>query len=637
MPPTPARPISQPFALSSKSPYRPESTSDFIDRLATYKLTTYRDKPSEINAVAASKAGWVNDGKERLVCGYCCSSWSLAATTGMSREAASTLIEKQRTGFVANHKDFCPWKRAQCDDSVYRIPLQGPTALAKELKARAYAVTSLVDGVNLKHPLTTTEVSSLTETMNAINLEGHDSNSVTELGVNVPSSAPSETAILCVLFGWDASTFTHPNLSSASRSSFSIRHTRPSTPMGSRAVTPSPQPLMRTSSTGRLTLSKASGRPMSSVVRSQARQSLPSGHRITTSLVSLPTSPNGGSMPPPDSLLRRERREASSGSTASSLVNPRDASPQNSSVVSCQLCLRRVGLWSFQTNVTPPQPESTEPNPGIEIDITPSTPTSVTRRFDLVKEHRPYCPYVTKSTILPTPVFSVPLPQISRSPSVGSTSSLRKSLSSLSSALSPSASNATTAHRKSSDDSPVEGWRAILTVVNRAGMGLRLRRTGSSMPASSAMRSDRRRHGSARQNASVSFAVPEPPIAEASGSEDHHSTLHAPMDVDGESMHGSDAGMSVDCDESRDANMGVERIVENVKKTREGSRELLRYVKDLLRRGDQAPSAVSSSSPSASRVSLSLGRARSRTSVTPPGTSPTSPASAASAPVGTAS
>lgn len=116
----PARPISLPYALASKPPYRPDSSSDFLERLATYKLTTYRDKPSEINAVAASKAGWVNDGKERLVCNFCSASWAVAATAGMNREAAATLIEKQRSSLVANHKDFCPWKRAQCDGTATR-------------------------------------------------------------------------------------------------------------------------------------------------------------------------------------------------------------------------------------------------------------------------------------------------------------------------------------------------------------------------------------------------------------------------------------------------------------------------------------------------------------------------------------
>lgn len=109
------RPISLPYALSSKPPYRPESTSDFLSRLATYKITTYRDKPAEINAVAAAKAGWTNEGKERLVCGYCSASWVLASTTGMKPEAANTLVEKQRAGLVANHKDSCPWKKTQCD------------------------------------------------------------------------------------------------------------------------------------------------------------------------------------------------------------------------------------------------------------------------------------------------------------------------------------------------------------------------------------------------------------------------------------------------------------------------------------------------------------------------------------------
>ena len=42
-----------------------------LERLATYKLNTYTNKPCAIDAVAAAKCGWVNDGKERLVYGLC--------------------------------------------------------------------------------------------------------------------------------------------------------------------------------------------------------------------------------------------------------------------------------------------------------------------------------------------------------------------------------------------------------------------------------------------------------------------------------------------------------------------------------------------------------------------------------------
>jgi hypothetical protein len=85
-------PISLPQALASRPPYRPTSTIDFLTRLATFKLTTYRDKPRVIDAVVAARCGWKNDGVDRLVCDYCLATWAVASTVGMSREAGEGLV-----------------------------------------------------------------------------------------------------------------------------------------------------------------------------------------------------------------------------------------------------------------------------------------------------------------------------------------------------------------------------------------------------------------------------------------------------------------------------------------------------------------------------------------------------------------
>lgn len=69
------------------SEYRPSSTDSFLSRLATYKITTYANKPPQIDAVAAARSGWINDGKDRLVCGMCDVSWMLAGREGMSKDA----------------------------------------------------------------------------------------------------------------------------------------------------------------------------------------------------------------------------------------------------------------------------------------------------------------------------------------------------------------------------------------------------------------------------------------------------------------------------------------------------------------------------------------------------------------------
>lgn len=42
--------------------YNPSSRSDFMARLQTFKLLTYSSKPPEIDAVAAARCGWFNEG-----------------------------------------------------------------------------------------------------------------------------------------------------------------------------------------------------------------------------------------------------------------------------------------------------------------------------------------------------------------------------------------------------------------------------------------------------------------------------------------------------------------------------------------------------------------------------------------------
>lgn len=74
------------------SEYRPSSTASFLSRLATYKLTTYANKPTAIDAVAAAKCGWINEGKDRLACGICNISWVVAGKAGMSKDAGELVV-----------------------------------------------------------------------------------------------------------------------------------------------------------------------------------------------------------------------------------------------------------------------------------------------------------------------------------------------------------------------------------------------------------------------------------------------------------------------------------------------------------------------------------------------------------------
>lgn len=48
-------------------------------------------------------------------------------------------------------------------DSIYRIPLKSPAAMARELKANAKALEEVLEGVNVKHPLVSIIILSVLE------------------------------------------------------------------------------------------------------------------------------------------------------------------------------------------------------------------------------------------------------------------------------------------------------------------------------------------------------------------------------------------------------------------------------------------------------------------------------------------
>jgi len=100
---------------------------------------------------------------------------------------------------------------------------------------------------------------------------------------------------------------------------------------------------------------------------------------------------------------------------------------RDTSLLYCKMCQRRVGLWAFG-----PQAVEKENRPQ--------------RQFDLLKEHRPYCPYVVRSTIVP----SFPMP------------------SGHSAVLNGANGNANGTAGGSPQDAPIEGWRAMLSIVLKA-------------------------------------------------------------------------------------------------------------------------------------------------------------------------
>ncbi|KAI0042871.1 zf-C3HC-domain-containing protein [Auriscalpium vulgare] len=390
-------------AASAPSEYRPSSTASFLARLATYKLNTYANKPPSIDAVAAAKAGWVNDGKDRLVCGLCSAAWVVVGREGMGRDAANALVEKQRGQLASMHKNGCPWKTRQCDPDVYRISLSSPAAMGKEIKLRALTLESVLEGVDVKHPLNSTQVQNLLATIASIKFDEPvfddaeppspttDSPS-TPSPQPIPSNEPSPTAVLTSLFGWSIAPAVPPQV---------LR-----TPSLSRAVSAVP--------------------------------SIPGTPRASS------TFDRDVEMLPPESPLSRVNSRLATSRSGSAIPELR----RDSTLLHCSLCHRRLGLWAVgsvsRANSVAPDGASAPPQ---------------SRQIDLLREHRPYCPYVVRSTTVP----SLPVPP-THARAASSTPTLPSMF---------SGSNASLPQLGGS--AQLEGWRAVLMVVLRYRMGARQR------------------------------------------------------------------------------------------------------------------------------------------------------------------
>ncbi|KIJ14254.1 hypothetical protein PAXINDRAFT_169869 [Paxillus involutus ATCC 200175] len=389
------------YPTHSPSEYRPSFAPSFLSRLATYKLTTYANKPPQIDAVAAAKCGWINHGKDRLVCGMCDVSWVLIGREGMNKDAANALVEKQRISLVDMHKDGCPWKTRQCDSSIYRVPLQSPAAMVRELRATALLLEPMVANVVIKHPLTASQLSSFRSVLSTASPEGQtpEDDSAMEVDEHPQPTLLSDTAIVTALFGWVPAP---PSLPSERRRTSSVSASRPGTYGPSASMPPTPS-LSRASSVSQFF------RDQESTPTSPA-----SSPRKSISQIQFSASP----------VRVRTTSRLSLGwpSNISSTGTVRDTS-----LLHCMLCQRRVGLWGYSTTEAPTSAQ--------EGDSTPVS-QQPQKQFDVVKEHRSYCPYIVSGTAVPSFPSS-------------STSDL--------------------------STGTVEGWRAVLTVAQRHGLGQRQR------------------------------------------------------------------------------------------------------------------------------------------------------------------
>ncbi|CCO28945.1 hypothetical protein BN14_02945 [Rhizoctonia solani AG-1 IB] len=379
--------------------YRPASASDFLERLSTFKLSTYRDKPTSIDAVAAARCGWRNEGgKDRLACNCNCIN---------PFTSASALVARHVTSLIQNHKNSCPWRLRQCDPSIYRLPLKPSSTLIRDITKRAASLPRGIERVSVKHPLNDSELDVLSTEVAGVEVSHDDSAPFDSAAQIAPSHYTgadlSQNAIILALFGWEQHSSATKQTSFSSldlvrnRSSSRLGHTRSTSGNGSGRSTPVPQ--------GGTTLErKASGSVRNVTFADSPQRRLGKGREYESVPLSAIESTSGDD----DSIAgshevehiqspfrtTTSRREGSGGSDGQG----------KDDMIQCILCQRRVGLWAFTSSITSTQPtlEPTADEPIAPMAArTPPPPSS--RSLDVLREHRTFCPYVIRTTPLTIP------------------------------------------------------------------------------------------------------------------------------------------------------------------------------------------------------------------------------------------
>ncbi|QRW03974.1 C3HC zinc finger-like protein [Ceratobasidium sp. AG-Ba] len=343
--------------------YRPASAPDFLDRLSTFKLSTYRDKPPAIDAVAAARCGWRNQGgKDRLSCNVCGAAWIVGPTTGMTRDAASALIARHVACLVDGHKSSCPWRLRQCDPNIYRLPLKSSSALTRDVLKRATALSRAVERVAIKHPLTSIQLDALVAIVNDPELT-HPDTAPFDSATQIPLATTAQT--------WPGSgrstPVPHGQVTVERKASGSVR-----------SVTFADGPSQRRFGKGR-----EEGNALSAIESSSGDD------------VSLSAHEHDIDSTPLKSRTHALRREATSSSGHSDL-------PSKDEMVYCSLCQRRVGLWAFLSPSFMVPPDNPPPGSGDE-PIPTVIKSAPARTLDVLREHRSFCPYVIRTTPLTIP------------------------------------------------------------------------------------------------------------------------------------------------------------------------------------------------------------------------------------------
>lgn len=202
-----------PSPSSSSSPFHPRDPSvhpnsrpEFLDRLRSFKLSTYpAGKPIALSPPSMTAFGWSNvSEKNRLSCQTCRATWVLATPSKDDWDSVGgkKLAELGRQMRIEQHRTSCPWRKRRCPSSVYHIPRWKS---ARDTVVALLEIATHIDcsffsngqpTFQLEHPLSDQAVKTLSIVLQS---QTHSSNSP-----NPSRRCLTVEALILVLFGWTA-------------------------------------------------------------------------------------------------------------------------------------------------------------------------------------------------------------------------------------------------------------------------------------------------------------------------------------------------------------------------------------------------------------------------------------------------
>ncbi|KAI8921287.1 C3HC zinc finger-like-domain-containing protein [Powellomyces hirtus] len=165
--------------------------SNLYRRLVTFKEWTWFGLPDSLSPPNCARHGWINSGRNTLLCTACQATFSCPPTE-VSSETTQELVTQYDQQLQQAHDSGCPWAMHSMDESSYRFPLTSPPQANQIFRLRYDELLSHSSDV----PVAVLK--------NESERPLHISSIITSLGLKMHAEAAVGNAcVLLALFGWE--------------------------------------------------------------------------------------------------------------------------------------------------------------------------------------------------------------------------------------------------------------------------------------------------------------------------------------------------------------------------------------------------------------------------------------------------